>query len=149
MPVTVITHSREETQQIAADIAARLQELPHDRAVVVTLRGELGAGKTTFTQGLLAALGVTDTVASPTFILMQRYPLTGSFDNAQHLDAYRLTNASSLDTLGLPEILRNPRNLVIVEWPEIGGSLFQPHLDIALEHGSTEHERSITTTWLS
>ena len=147
MPETVTTHSREETQQIAAEVAAHLATLQRDRAVVVTLRGDLGAGTTTFTQGLLAALGVEDNVTSPTFVLMQRYPLTGTFGDAYHLDAYRLGDAVELDALGLADALLDPRNLVIVEWPEVGGGLFVPHVDVQLGHGAHADERTVTVDY--
>ena len=147
MPETAITHAREETQQLAADAARRLADLPRERAAVVTLRGELGAGKTTFTQGLLAALGVAEPVTSPTFVLVHRYGLAGAFANAYHVDAYRLAEAGDLDALGLAAPLSDPESLVIVEWPEVGGDLFDPALDVLLEHGGDEHERRVTLDW--
>lgn len=148
MPETVITHERTETQRLAADVAARLAALPRDRAAIVTLRGELGAGKTTFAQGLLKALGVDDNVTSPTFMLVHRYPLSvGGFSNAYHVDAYRLSKDAEVAGLGLDEALADPASLLLVEWPEIGGSLFTPLLDVQLAHGASEDERSITVTW--
>lgn len=147
MPAPVTTYSKEETQRLAAEAAERIASLPRTRAAVVTLRGELGAGKTTFTQGFLDALGVTDPVTSPTFVLMQRYPLAGAFENAYHLDAYRLMQAEDLDGLGLAETLADPRNLVIVEWPEVGGDLFGPTLDVRIAHGDDETQRHLTFDW--
>jgi tRNA threonylcarbamoyladenosine biosynthesis protein TsaE len=148
MPGTVTTHSREETQQLAAEVAARLSALPRTGSCVVTLRGELGAGKTTFTQGLLRALGITDSVTSPTFMLVHRYPLSsGGFTDAYHVDAYRLAASAELGALGLDAALADPASLVIVEWPEVGGSLFTPVLDVALAHGETPEERTITLDW--
>ncbi len=145
--MTVTTHSREETQALAAEVATGLAHAPHDRATVLTLRGDLGAGKTTFTQGLLRALGVTENVTSPTFVLVQRYALsTPAFDNAYHIDAYRLGAAVELETLGLSEPLTDKRALLIVEWPEVGSDLFIPTIDVAIAHGTIPEERTITVT---
>jgi tRNA threonylcarbamoyladenosine biosynthesis protein TsaE len=143
----ITTHSREETQNVAAEAAARISALPHTRAAVVTLRGELGAGKTTFTQGFLAALGVEDRVTSPTFVLMQRYPLSGVFTDAYHLDAYRLMQQEDFSALDLDGPLADPRALFLIEWPEVGGELFRSTLDVQLEHGTHDDERRITLTW--
>lgn len=149
MPETVTTHQREETQRLAAEVASRLAATPREHAAVVTLRGELGAGKTTFAQGLLASLGVTDSVTSPTFMLVHHYPMTGAFANAYHVDAYRLGQQAELDGLELEEPLADPKSLVIVEWPEIGGALFESTVDVHLAHGATEAERLVTITWAS
>lgn len=147
MPETVTTHQREETQRLAAEVATRLAKVHRDRAAVVTLHGELGAGKTTFTQGLLAAFGVSELVTSPTFMLVHRYPLTGKFSNAYHVDAYRLGEKAELQSLGLEEALADPDNLIVVEWPEIGGATFVPTVDITFAHGATPDERTITVNW--
>lgn len=129
-------------------VAERLAHLPHERAALVTLRGDLGAGKTAFTQGLLGALGVAGTIASPTFLLMHHYALAGGpFRDAYHVDAYRLQSVAELASLGIEDILAERKNLVIVEWPEIGGELLGPLLDILIEHGAREGERRITLTW--
>lgn len=143
----VTTHNREETQVLAAKLAASLEHAERTAAAVITLRGDLGTGKTTFTQGLLKALGVEDSVTSPTFVLMQRYPLEKhGFTNAYHIDAYRLTKDTDLAALGLDTVLTDPANLLIVEWPEVGGDLFTPTMDIALEHGADSEERTFKIT---
>lgn len=148
MPAPVITNSPEETRALAAEVAARLARTALDRAAVVTLRGDLGAGKTAFAQGLLAALGVEDPVTSPTFVLVQRYPLEdGLFADAYHVDAYRLASADDLAAIGMEEVLADPMNLVVVEWPEVGGDLFDPAVDVALSHGATSDQRSVAVDW--
>lgn len=145
-----VTHAPHETQAIAAGIAERLGAMARTKAAIVTLRGDLGAGKTTFTQGLLAALGVTEYVTSPTFTLVQRYPLsTHGFANAYHIDAYRLEGAADLDSLDLAGPLQDPSSLVIVEWPEVAGDLLIPTVDVLLAHGEDELSRTVTVTWNS
>ena len=99
---------------------------------VVFLRGELGAGKTTFARALLRALGVGERVKSPTYSLLERYVVNGH--DAFHLDLYRIADAAELEWLGVDE-LDAPETLVLVEWPERGrGGLPAPDLEITLEH---------------
>ncbi|MFP7721231.1 tRNA (adenosine(37)-N6)-threonylcarbamoyltransferase complex ATPase subunit type 1 TsaE [Lysobacter sp. A3-1-A15] len=85
-------------------------------SAVVHLHGDLGAGKSTLARALLRALGVTGTVRSPTYTLMERYPLDGGGE-AWHLDLYRIADASELDFLGLDE---GAATLWLVEWPSRG-----------------------------
>ena len=99
---------------------------------VLYLRGELGAGKTTFARALLRAMGVGERVKSPTYSLLERYTINGR--DAFHLDLYRIADAGELDWLGLDE-LDAPDTIVLVEWPERGGAaLPRPDLELMLEH---------------
>lgn len=92
-------------------------------AVVVVLSGELGAGKTTFVQGFLRGMGVRRRAPSPTFIIVRRYRIPrGKTEKAIsqifHMDAYRLKDVSQLATLGFEEMIRDPQNIVLIEWGE-------------------------------
>jgi tRNA threonylcarbamoyladenosine biosynthesis protein TsaE len=99
---------------------------------VLYLRGELGAGKTTFARALVRALGVGERVKSPTYSLLERYAVNGH--DGFHLDLYRIADAGELEWLGLDE-LDEPGAIVLVEWPERGGnSLPAPDLEVVLEH---------------
>jgi len=112
-------------------LARRLASALRDGGVVF-LRGELGAGKTTFARALLRALGVGERVKSPTYSLLERYAVNGR--DAFHLDLYRIADAGELEWLGLDE-LDPPEAIVLVEWPERGlGALPAPDLEVALEH---------------
>lgn len=92
---------------------------PTASATLVTLSGELGAGKTSFTQGVAQALGITEPVTSPTFVLERVYELTGqSFERLVHIDAYRLESGRALGALGFDELMQDAQNLVLLEWPE-------------------------------
>ena len=85
---------------------------------LVLLKGELGAGKTTFAQGALKALGAEGPFTSPTFVIMKKYEIKNSkFDFIYHFDCYRV-GAKDVLELGWEEIINNPKNLVLVEWPE-------------------------------
>lgn len=96
-------------------------------AKVIALVGDLGAGKTTFTQGFLKELGVKRRVISPTFLLIRRYELKGKSQipnpkiqtDAFHLDCYRIHKPQEMLSLGLREILKNPKHIVLIEWPEL------------------------------
>lgn len=97
---------------------------------VVWLEGSLGAGKSTLARALLRDLGVTGAIRSPTYTLIERYPIPGG--EAAHLDLYRLGDAAELDFLGL-DGLAAEATLWLVEWPERGrGGLPAPDLRIAL-----------------
>ena len=89
--------------------------------VVAYLHGDLGAGKSTLARALLRALGVTGTIRSPTYTLVERYPVPGG--EAWHLDLYRIGNASELDFLGLDG---DEASLWLVEWPERGAGALPP-----------------------
>lgn len=95
-------------------------EPKRDLATVVTLSGVLGAGKTTFTQGVARALGVEEVVTSPTFVLEKIYKLENrKFSHLVHIDAYRLSGVHELEVLGWKELLADRGNLVLLEWPEM------------------------------
>lgn len=106
----ITTSSPEETRQFAAELATSLLQ-PGD---LVVLSGEMGAGKTAFTQGIGRGLGVTDRVVSPTFMIVREYdgliPLV-------HMDVYRLDHIQELHDLGFEELVDSGR-VTVVEWGE-------------------------------
>jgi len=122
----VITKSAKETQKLAGLMAKELLiwPAPKSGAVAVVLRGDLGAGKTTFAQGFAKGLGVKEPVKSPTFVILKRYRLDkhgaskSCYQYFYHIDCYRLKNAQDARALGFAEILKSPANLVLIEWPE-------------------------------
>lgn len=90
-----------------------------NQATVVALEGELGAGKTTFTQVLGKLLGVEENIHSPTFVIMKVYNIDYNwFKKLVHIDAYRLESEEELKHLGWGELVKNPENLIVIEWPE-------------------------------
>jgi len=107
------TFSQKETQKLAGSILADLiKKSPKNKALILALQGNLGSGKTTFTQGLAKFLKIKGRVNSPTFVVMKR------FKNFYHLDCYRLETAEDVLELGFQEIMSNPKNIVVIEWPE-------------------------------
>ena len=111
------TQSPEETEALAADLAARLA--PGD---VVTVSGELGSGKTTFVRGACVALGVRENVTSPTYTIGHRYHASGV--EVSHLDLYRFEGFSAAEWGDLEPYFDNA--IVFVEWPEAGVGVLPP-----------------------
>lgn len=141
--LTVASRSAADTARLAAVVAAELR--PRD---VVLLTGDLGAGKTTFTKALCAALGVTDNVTSPTFTLVHEY--LGSKLTVCHADLYRLERTGELIDLGLDDARRSGAVLV-VEWGDLAGDEFTDALVLAFTHvGDTERNVGVSsrgTAW--
>ena len=133
--------SVEETWEIARRFAARLKS-----GDVVCLEGDLGAGKTTFTQGLAAALGVDGRVTSPTFCLVQEHrsqnlPNLPNF--LVHMDLYRLSCEEDVLSIGWEDYLAEGA-VIVVEWPERAGSLIPSDAyHIAITHLEDEEARKI------
>jgi tRNA threonylcarbamoyladenosine biosynthesis protein TsaE len=114
-------------------LKSHAQEIP--RATLVTLSGELGAGKTTFTQHIAKKLGVKDTVNSPTFVIEKIYDTDAQkFSRLVHIDAYRLQSTEDLRGIGFDELMKSPETLIMFEWPErIEGILEKADVRITLE----------------
>ena len=129
-----VTSSPEETASLAADLAARLEA-----GDVVTVSGDLGAGKTTFVRGAARALGVTEPVASPTFTLGHRY---AAEPPVAHLDLYRVAGLSAEEWGDLEPYFDDA--VVFVEWPEHAGDwLPAPRAVVTLGHVDLSH-RSVS-----
>ena len=125
MPETV-TNSPEETEALAADLARRLAA-----GDVVTVTGELGAGKTTFVRGACRALGVRERVTSPTYTIGHRYH--GDGVEVSHLDLYRFQGVSAAEWGDLEPYFEG--TIAFVEWPEAGeGVLPAPRFIVRLRH---------------
>lgn len=124
----VKAQSREETASVAEAFLATL--MPSTEATVVAMEGDLGAGKTTFTQGLAWALGVEEVVTSPTFVIEKVYKLgqNASFKHLIHIDCYRLETPEELLHLGFKDLLADPGNLIVIEWPERVRELLPAHI---------------------
>jgi tRNA threonylcarbamoyladenosine biosynthesis protein TsaE len=109
---------------------ARLsRRLTPGRRWLISLAGELGAGKTTLVRGLLEGLGHRGRVRSPTYTLVEPYRVDGR--DLLHLDLYRLADPGELEYLGFVDLL-TPTAIALVEWPERGGDLLPP-ADLAVE----------------
>lgn len=111
------------------DVLGQVLAATRPPQALVELQGDLGAGKSTTARALLRALGVTGPIRSPTYTLVERYPLADGSE-AWHMDLYRIGGAGELDFLGLDE---GSASLWLVEWPERGaGTLPATDLRVAL-----------------
>jgi tRNA threonylcarbamoyladenosine biosynthesis protein TsaE len=127
-----VSLSAEETEQLAGELAAALE--PGD---VVTVAGELGAGKTTFVRGACRSLGVEGPVTSPTFTIGHRYQGRVA---VSHLDLYRYKSVSAAEWGDLEPYFSDA--VVFVEWPEAGaGTLPSPRARVSIEHDDGTRRR--------
>ncbi|MEY2985888.1 MAG: hypothetical protein RJB24_117 [Candidatus Parcubacteria bacterium] len=129
----IISKSSVETQAIAKNIAQEI--IAKKRSNVVLLEGELGGGKTTFSQGFLSSLGVPQAVTSPTFVIMKSYDIPSSEYKVYHLDLYRLNQEWEVLDLGIMDIISNPNNILLIEWASKTPKLWEhiPHTNISFE----------------
>jgi tRNA threonylcarbamoyladenosine biosynthesis protein TsaE len=134
-----ITHSKEETQQVAADFAKTLKG-----GEVIALLGDIGAGKTTFTQGLVAMFGCEVRVKSPTFAVLHEYPIVGhaTIRRVVHIDFYRFTSPEEVRALELASYER-PDTVIVAEWPELAGEKMPRATHEIRLRGISESEREI------
>lgn len=107
MNKTIISRSDVETQKIGEEFAKTLKA-----GDTVFLFGDLGFGKTTFVKGVARGLGIKSRIISPTFTIIRTHGKT------HHIDLYRVDNYKQLEELGLDEILKDPRSIKLIEWPE-------------------------------
>ena len=133
----IVTSSSEETVQVGRELGARLRA-----PVLILLSGDLGAGKTTLTKGIVSGVGAAreEEVTSPTFTLVHKYENEA---RVYHVDLYRIGDFHDLETLGLEDVLAEP-GVVIVEWPDrLTLRTDWPILRIQLEHVSEESRRIV------
>jgi tRNA threonylcarbamoyladenosine biosynthesis protein TsaE len=146
----MISPSSQETQNFAAKL------LPNLKANVICLYGDLGAGKTTFVQGLAKTLGIKQRIISPTFIIVREYkipiyPLSMiHYSLLIHIDCYRLESEVDAKSFNLQEIWSNPQNLVVIEWAErIKHVLPKPRIDIQFKYiDDDRREIALMDRWI-
>jgi len=148
----------EDTKKFAEEFLQRVLDGNRKRNVVL-LQGELGAGKTTFSQFLLETIGAEGPFTSPTFVIMKKYELKDdkkqrsnghyhtttyrSVESIYHLDCYRVDEESVLD-LGWEEIIADKNNLVLVEWPEKIKNIWpEKYWLLKFEYGEDENTRIV------
>lgn len=133
----IITKSAEETLNLGKNIGSSLKG-----GEILALVGELGAGKTTFIQGLAKGLGIKNKIVSPTFILMRSYKEKFNF---YHLDLYRLENnvENEVRELGLFDIWKRKENIIAIEWSEKIENLLSDDTIFITFKNTDENERKI------
>ena len=141
----ITTKNVAETTRVARQLARSLTAGTHAR--VIALVGDLGAGKTTFTQALAGALGVAEKVASPTFVILKIYELKKrmGFRHLIHIDAYRLTSPDELVRLGFNACIKDRDAIVVIEWADRVRLLIpKDAIWISFAHGEQENARALT-----
>ncbi len=130
-----ISKNPSDTWKIAAEFFQRLE-----KPAVIALHGNLGAGKTCFTQGLAQAAGVKEPVCSPTYTIISEYQGDIPF---HHIDLYRLGGPEEAFDLGLNEVLE-AGGITVIEWAERAAEMLPPHtIHIRIERGDDEQIRTI------
>ena len=140
MQIKVISENEQTTREIAKRYAASIKS-----PCVISLVGDLGAGKTTFAKGFAEGFGVTDTITSPTFTIMNEY--NGNMP-LYHFDMYRLTSAEEAVNAGFEEYfdLKSLKGVVLVEWASnVEGLLPTLHIEITFKK-LAEEKREIAIT---
>lgn len=108
----IVSHSPEQTRRLARRLASLLAG-----GETICLEGQLGAGKTTFAQGVGQGLGIEEPIISPTFTLIREYGPAGDRPPLYHIDFYRLESLEEIQTLGLDDYFYSD-GVCVVEWPE-------------------------------
>jgi len=136
--------------QFIAELLPHLMSETGPQTAILVLKGDLGAGKTTFTIALAAILGVTDTVTSPTFVVLRTYRTNHpTWSQLVHIDAYRIETEAELGPLQFSTYCDTPHTIVCIEWPErLGTALPVPHHELSFETLDPQ-TRSITYRYVS
>jgi tRNA threonylcarbamoyladenosine biosynthesis protein TsaE len=126
MRIKILSESPEETQKIASLLINTVlkqknikckQACLHRQALVISLEGNLGSGKTEFLKGIAKGMKLKEKIFSPTFVIMKRFPLKHErFKFLWHLDCYRLKKISEMRELDFKEIIKNNQNIIFIEW---------------------------------
>ena len=128
----------EELRLVAAELCQDLKMLVADKAAVLALHGDLGAGKTSLVQLLAKQLEVNETVTSPTFVIMKKYAAKDGLALI-HIDAYRIEEIDEMRVLGFEDALRQKHTIICIEWAERISELLPAntiHLNLELKDGS-------------
>ena len=126
----IISYSIEDTKKFAERVLKTVFENvankgARSRAVLLILKGDLGSGKTTFTKCMGEILGIKEHITSPTFTIEKRYNITNNseefcgVETLIHIDAFRLESGKEIVSLGFEDELKDPKNLICFEWPEM------------------------------
>jgi tRNA threonylcarbamoyladenosine biosynthesis protein TsaE len=115
-----LTKSEKETEKLGEKIGKKILKEKLDKtAKILALEGDLGGGKTTFLKGFAKGLGIREKILSPTFILFRKFQIPNSkFQNFYHIDCYRIEKPREILSLGFKGIIKNPKNIVAIEWAE-------------------------------
>ncbi|MDP3934805.1 MAG: tRNA (adenosine(37)-N6)-threonylcarbamoyltransferase complex ATPase subunit type 1 TsaE [Candidatus Giovannonibacteria bacterium] len=151
--IDIFTKSDKETKKLGEALAKEIMKPSSTKATedklktatVLSLEGDLGAGKTTFVQGFGKFLGIKERIQSPTFVILKIYKINkkANFKNFIHVDAYRL-KSKDFKVFGWENFIKNKNNIILVEWGnKIKNILPKNSLRIIFKHGKNFSERKI------
>ena len=113
-----LSRSASQTERFGRLIAQEILKAKRD-IFVISLKGKLGSGKTTFVKGFAKSLNVKEKILSPTFIIMRKFKIkNGHWRNFYHIDCYRIKKQKEILDLGFKEIISTKGNIIAIEWPE-------------------------------
>lgn len=111
---------KEDLENLSKEITEKAKNQKVDTATIVSLSGNLGAGKTTLTKEIARCFNIQKEIISPTFVIMKIYEIKdNNWKKFIHIDAYRLENEKNLDFLDFNKIISDKENFIVIEWPEI------------------------------
>ena len=144
MTNSLICSDESDTISAGEGLSGEISKLIQKKPVVIFLEGDLGAGKTTFTKGMLKGLGYEELVKSPTFNLVEIHELEEL--KIFHFDLYRINKEIEIEEIGLDEYLKERKAVCIFEWPKIAENLIPKpdfHIYISYESPSINNDRRI------
>mgnify|MGYP003322385689 FL=1 len=137
MTKVIVTSNENETMAAGGELAKEILRIQSDRSIIVFLEGELGAGKTTFTKGILKGFDYQELVKSPTYNLVEIHE-TKNY-KVFHFDLYRISEPIELEEIGIDEYLKELRSVSIFEWPKNGKAVLpSPDFHVQISYKDTD-----------
>lgn len=146
----VLSRSEENTQNLGKELWQKYESFIGKRPLVFALVGEMGAGKTQFTKGLARAMGITETVISPTFSLVENYTLNTKPYTLAHFDAWRLSDSNEMISLDFLKMIENNNMIISIEWADRVAEIIKAHRDqavviwVKIAKGKNDNDRIIS-----
>lgn len=137
MTKLIITSNENETMAAGGELAKEILRIQSDRSIIIFLEGELGAGKTTFTKGILKGFDYQELVKSPTYNLVEIHE-TKNY-KVFHFDLYRISKPIELEEIGIDEYLKESGSVSIFEWPKNGEAVLpSPDFHVQISYKDTD-----------
>ena len=137
MTKVIVTSNENETMAAGGELAKEILKIQLDRSIIVFLEGELGAGKTTFTKGILKGFDYQELVKSPTYNLVEIHE-TKNY-KVFHFDLYRISEPIELEEIGVDEYLKELGSVSIFEWPKNGEAVLpSPDFHVQISYKDTD-----------
>ncbi len=137
MTKLIVTSNENETMAAGRELAKEILGIQSDRSIIIFLEGELGAGKTTFTKGILKGLDYQELVKSPTYNLVEIHETKNH--KVFHFDLYRISEPIELEEIGIEEYLKELGSVSIFEWPKNGEAVLpSPDFHVQISYKDTD-----------